>query len=148
MEIFMKANLLMINFMDLVNSIIKMEKSILEISSLIKRKVMESNGLKNIFIKEIGFKIRNLNMVKFIIMEEIFIKETLNKINILDLVILKLIHLIFKENSKIMKNLDKEKKFILMDQNIKVKYFIIFLGFYYQNCKIGKGTLTSSEGEV
>jgi hypothetical protein len=124
MEIFMKANLLMINFMDLVNSKIKMEKSILEISSLIKRKVMESNGLKNIFIKEIGFKIRNLNMVKFIIMEEIFIKETLNKINILDLVILKLIHLIFKENSKIIKNLDKEKKFIVMDQNIKVKYFI------------------------
>jgi len=124
MEIFMKANLLMINFMDLVNSKIKMEKSILEISSLIKRKVMESNGLKNIFIKEIGFKIRNLNMVKFIIMEEIFIKETLNKINILDLVILKLIHLIFKENSKITKNLDKEKKFIVMDQNIKVKYFI------------------------
>ncbi len=110
--------------MDLVNSKIKMEKSILEISSLIKRKVMESNGLKNIFIKEIGFKIRNLNMVKFIIMEEIFIKETLNKINILDLVILKLIHLIFKENSKIIKNLDKEKKFIVMDQNIKVKYFI------------------------
>ncbi len=110
--------------MDLVNSKIKMEKSILEISSLIKRKVMESNGLKNIFIKEIGFKIRNLNMVKFIIMKEIFIKETLNKINILDLVILKLIHLIFKENSKITKNLDKEKKFIVMDQNIKVKYFI------------------------
>jgi hypothetical protein len=123
MVMFMKVNLSMINFMDSVNFIISKEKSTLEISSSIIKKVMESNRLKNTFTKEIGFKIRNLSMVKFILTMKNFTKEIFSKINILGLVILKLILLIFKENSKIIKSLDKEKKFILTDQNIKVNYY-------------------------
>ena len=123
MVMFMKVNLSMINFMDSVNFIISKEKSTLEIFSSIIKKVMESNRLKNTFTKEIGFKIRNLSMVKFILTMKNFTKEIFSKINILGLVILKLILLISKENSKIIKSLDKEKKFILMDQNIKVNYY-------------------------